>query len=121
MSDTPEVDLHGRPTAGELVEAVIGFLRDEVSAELDARFSYQLRIAIHALEVVGRELELGPAQLARHQSRLAALGVPDDAALAAAIRAGRLPDTPAVREALRADTRDRLLVANPKWLPPDLA
>jgi hypothetical protein len=47
--------------------------------------------------------------------------VADDATLAAAIREGRFDDHPGLLEALRADTRDRLLVANPKWLPPERA
>jgi hypothetical protein len=76
-----------------------------------------MRIAAHALEVVGRELALGPSQEAGHQARLRDLGFDDDASLAEAIRTGRLDDSPGLRRALRADTRDRLLVANPRWLP----
>jgi hypothetical protein len=111
-------DGHGRPTAPELVDAVIGFLRDQLSAHLDAPLRHQVRIAVHALEVVGRELQLGPDQLEAHRARLHALGVPDDASLAQAIRDGQFDDHPGLIEALRADTRDRLLVANPGWLPP---
>ena len=78
-------------------------------------------MAVHALEIVGRELALGPAQEEAHRARLAELGVADDAELAQAIRDGRFDGDPAVREALRADARDRLLVANPRWLPPEKA
>ena len=49
----------------------------------------------------------------------AGIGWEDDAALAEAIRAGRLDDHPGLRALLIADTRDRLLVANPRWLPPE--
>jgi hypothetical protein len=111
--------MHGRPTAKELVDAVAGFLRDELSAQVEEPWRYQVRIAVHALEIVGRELELGPAQAEAHQARLAAFGVADDDALAEAIRAGRLDDHPGLRALLTADTRDRLLVANPRWLPPE--
>ena len=78
---------------------------------------HQMRIAAHALEVVARELAVGPAQEVAHRARLEALGFDDDTSLAEAIRNGRLDDSPALRRALREDTRDRLLVANPRWLP----
>jgi hypothetical protein len=113
------MSMHGRPTAGELLAAVTEFLRDEVSPHLDGTLKHQVRIAVHALEVVGRELELGPAQLDAHLARLRALGVADDATLAEATRQGRLDGHPELIETLRADTRDRLLVANPGWLPPE--
>jgi len=80
---------------------------------------HQVRIAVHALEIVARELALGPGQEAAHRSGLAALGFQDDASLAEAIRAGRVEDGPDLRRFLREDTRARLLVANPKWLPAD--
>jgi hypothetical protein len=101
----------------ELVDATIGFLRDELSAHVDERIRHQVRIAVHALEIVARELDLGPAQQEAHQARLRALGAPDDASLAERIRAGELDDRADLVESLRADTRDRLLVANPRWLP----
>lgn len=115
----PPGDLHGRPTARELVDAAVALLRDELAEHVDGPLRHQVRIAVHALEVVSRELELGPVQARAHRARLAALGAPDDRALAEAIRAGEF-DTgdPILRRALQADTRDRLLVANPRWLPP---
>ena len=115
------VGLHGRPTARELVDAVGGFLRDQLEPEVEGALRYQVRIAVRALEVVARELELGPAQEHAHQARLAALGMVDDADLAAAIRTGVLDDQPGLVASLRADARDRLLVANPGWLPADRA
>ena len=113
-------DLHGRPTAIELVDAVAALLRDVVPDHLEDALRHQVRIAVHALEMVSRELELGPVQSRAHRARLAALGAPDDRALAGAIRAGEIDTAdPVVRGSLRADTRDRLLVANPQWLPPE--
>jgi hypothetical protein len=112
-------DLHGRPTAAELVDAVAGFLRHDLGPGVDGPRRHQVRIAVHALEVVGRELALGPEQAAAHQARLEALGVESDAELAEGIRAGRFDDHPGLLASLRADTRDRLLVANPGWLPPE--
>jgi hypothetical protein len=115
------VGLHGRPTARELIDAVGGFLREQLEPQVEGALRYQVRIAVRALEVVARELELGPAQEQSHHARLAALGMADDTALAAAIRSGSLGDPPGLVEALRADARDRLLVANPGWLPADPA
>jgi hypothetical protein len=112
-------DLHGRPTAPELLDATIGFLRDQLMAQMDGPLRHQVRIAVHALEVVARETELGPEQAEAHAARLQALGVESDAELAASIRSGGVPDSSELRRLLREDTRDRLLVANPRWLPSD--
>jgi hypothetical protein len=64
-------------------------------------------------------MELGAQQAEAHAARLQALGVDSDAELAAAIRSGQVPDHSELRRLLAEDTRDRLLVANPRWLPPD--
>lgn len=111
-------DLHGRPTAEELLDASISFLRDQLMDQLDGPLRHQVRIAVHALEVVAREMELGPGQTERHTRRLRQLGVGSDSELADAIRSGAIPDSDELRQVLREDTRDRLLVANPRWLPP---
>jgi hypothetical protein len=111
-------DLHGRPTAAELLDAVVGYLRDDLAPGLDPGSRHQVRIAVHALEIVAREMALGPAQAEDHAARLAELGVASDAELAEAIRVGARPDGPRLREILAADTADRLRVANPGWLPP---
>lgn len=110
-------DLHGRPTAAELVDAVTMFLRDQLSPGLDGAARYQVRIAVRALDVVAREMALGPGQAAAHTERLSSLGFGSDAELAEAIRAGAVEDGPELRAALEADTVDRLRVANPRWLP----
>ena len=55
---------------------------------------------------------------AAHAYRLRDLGISDDAALAAAIRAGDFDDRwEPVGAALAASARDQLLVANPSYLP----
>jgi aminoglycoside phosphotransferase (APT) family kinase protein len=111
----------GRPTAAELTEAVREYVeglmeRDEGAAAFEAR------VARNALGVVERELRLGPSIAAAHAARLAKLGYADDAALAAALRAGDLDTTwRRVAPALAASARDQLLVANPSYLPPATA
>lgn len=114
-------DLHGRPTLAELIDAVLGYLRDDLADRVDGPERHRVRIAVHALEMVDRELRLGPEQARAHGARLAQLGFGSDAELARAIRAGEVDDGPALRRALTDDTADRLRVANPRWLPADPA
>jgi hypothetical protein len=108
---------HDAPTAAQLVEAVREFLEGDVSAATEGRVRFHARVAANVCAIVERELALGPEQARAEQQRLAALGVPDEAALAAAIRAGDLDDRyEEVAAAVRATVRDKLLVANPKYL-----
>jgi aminoglycoside phosphotransferase (APT) family kinase protein len=110
-------DLYGRPSAVDLVDAVTSFLREDVVTGDDERVAFLARVAANVLGGVGRELRLGPAHERRHRERLAALGYADQAALAAAIRAGEIDDTdPALLAAVRAATTDRLAVTNPRYL-----
>jgi len=118
VAATPGADLHGRPTAAELVAAVRDHLAEDVAPGLERGAAYHLRVAGNALDVVARQLELGPALDAAHAARLAALGVADERELAAAVRSGEVADDPAVGAAIRAAVVDRLRVANPAWLHP---
>lgn len=107
---------HDVPSAAALVEAVAGFLRDEVEPAATGRRRFHAKVAANALDMVRRELELGPALAAAHAARLAALGVADEAELAAAIRAGAFDDRLAeVTAAVRATVADKLAVANPGY------
>lgn len=110
-------DLHGAPTASQLVESVREWLEREVMAVDDRRLSFNARVAVNVLAIVERELNLGPEQVSRHVARLAELGCADDAELARRIREGefdnRLDD---VKRLVREDVLDKLRVANPKYL-----
>jgi len=69
------------------------------------------------LSIVERELAVGPEQHAAHTERLRSLGVADDAELSAAIRSGALDDRlDEVRDLVWQSVRDKLAVANPKYL-----
>jgi hypothetical protein len=108
---------HDAPSARELVEAVREFLESDVLGALTGRARFHALVAVNALSIAEREMELGPAQAERHRARLAALGFADDAELAAAIRAGRTDDRHAELRAMLLETvRDKLLVANPSYL-----
>ena len=110
-------DLYGRPSAVELLDAVHHFLTADVQPGTQGRTSFHARVAANVLATVRRELLLGGAARARHRVRLEALDCHDDDALSAAISAGTLDDRwDDVVAAVRADVRERLLVANPRHL-----
>lgn len=106
---------HDRPTAAELVDAVAEWIRRDVVDGETAVDAFHGRVAANMLAIVRRELELGEGQRRAHEARLARLGVVDDAELAARIRAGEL-DGPDVRSEVWASVRDKLAVANPRYL-----
>lgn len=112
-------DLHGRPTAPELLAAAEDFLRDELLPGLEGPHRFHLRVTVNVLAMVRRELALGEEQRRRHADRLRALGVEDEAALAGLIRAGSLTAAREreIRAAVLESVRDKLAVANPGYLP----
>jgi len=111
-------DLHSHPDAGELLDATIDFLGDVLTPAVPPEHAFHLLVAVNALRIVRREIEQGGADEAAHRDRLAALGFADDAALAAALRAGEVPADlmPRVRAGLLADAEARLRVANPRFV-----
>jgi hypothetical protein len=115
-----------RPTAAELVQAVREFLENDVMAATEGRVQFHTRVAVNALGMIERELEHGPSFADAERIRAAALLGHDDEVrvlereLAARIRDHSLDDQlNAVREHVRATVREKLLVANPGYLPAD--
>jgi aminoglycoside phosphotransferase (APT) family kinase protein len=51
---------HGRPTASELLDAVRGFLTDQVMPGTSGQLAFHARVAANVLAIVARELDLGP-------------------------------------------------------------
>jgi hypothetical protein len=110
-----DAGLYGRPTIGELVEAVEGFLSGAVTDATAGQVRFHARVAANVLRVVGRQLAAGPDPEERATRGLAALGAGSPGALSAAIRGGGFDG----REAelfpfLWATVADRLAVANPR-------
>jgi hypothetical protein len=104
--------LYGRPTAAELVAAVADFLDADVRAATDGQVAFHARVAANVLRTVERELL---------DDRAAPdfLGYPDEAALAAAIRAGDLDGRAGdVLPCLRTLVRHRLTIAHPGYDEP---
>lgn len=117
------MNLHGRPTAVELVAAVAEFLETEVREATDGQLNFHARVAANALRMVERELlgpvgSSGPGEYGEADARaaLAELGFADEAALAAAIRTGAL-DARArdVVACLRRLVGHRLAAAHPGY------
>jgi len=108
---------HDRPTAAELVESVREWIERDVMPAVEGRLQFHARVAVNSLDIVLREFDLGPGQTQRHAGRLARLGYPDDASLAAAIREGRHDDDLGGLVAeLRGAVEDKVRVANPRHL-----
>ena len=100
---------YGRPTAAELVAAVADFLDNDVRAATDGQVSFHARVAANVLRTVEREL-------LDDRAAPDLLGYPDEAALAAAIRAGDLDGRAGeVLPCLRTLVRHRLTIAHPGY------
>ncbi len=93
-------DLHGRPTAAELIAAVADFLDKDVRDAVTGQVNFHARVAANALRMVQRELLAPPAT--EVTAALAALGVADETELADAIRRGAMDN-------LTTDQRDELM------------
>jgi hypothetical protein len=105
---------YDRPDPAELVQAVREFLERDVMTATEGRVQFHTRVAINALGIVERELTRGPL------ADINAAGRAAEQALAARIRSGTLDDRlDEVRAEVRATVREKLLVANPCYLPED--
>jgi len=95
------------------------FLETDVLAVTEGRVRFHVRVAANVVAMVAREIVLGPEQAAAHARRLESLGVQSDSELASAIRSGTLESrSEEVRAAVEATVRDKLAVANPRYLRP---
>jgi len=107
----------------ELLDAVREFLERDVLDAVEGRVQFHTRVAINALGMIGRELELTAAHDAADIAELEAiLGHGGDRKeleieLAARIRDGSLDESRAqVLDHVRNAVRRKLEAANPKYL-----
>ena len=85
--------------------------------ELEGRPAFELRVALRALGMIGRQLDFAAEHAAVRARALERLGARDEPELAASIRAGALDGREAhVCAALRDIVRAKLEVANPRYL-----
>lgn len=95
-----------RPTAAELVEATREYLETEILPALDdQRLRFRTLVAINALGIAQRELELAEEEV---------LSPEEAAELARRIRAGEIPE--GALELLQRHVAQKLRVASPKYL-----
>jgi hypothetical protein len=113
-----------RPSASELATAVREFLEKDVMAATEGRVQFHTRVSVNVLNIVARELELGAAQARAERERATAILGHDGTAeelereLATGIRSGVLDDRiHEVRSHVRATVHEKLLIANPGYLP----
>lgn len=108
---------HDNPTAAELTAAVRDWLADDVGTADGPPNRFHLRVATNVLDMVAREIELGPQQAEAHAARLERLGASDDRELADAIRSGTIDyRDESVRDLIWDSVVDKLAVANPSYL-----
>ncbi len=130
--------MQDRPSAQELIEAVITFMDQEIIPVLsDPRTRFRGLIAANVLRIVARELAAGDAPVQEEWRRLVALlnqphtEAPCDATelrsalealnweLCARIRAGEIDAEPlysAVFDHVRTTVVEKLRIANPRYL-----
>ncbi|WP_431239335.1 DUF6285 domain-containing protein [Mycolicibacterium aichiense] len=110
--------LNGRPTAAELVAAVAEFLAGDVRSNTTGSVNFHALVAVNVLRTVERELLDETA--AEPQAALEGLGYRDEAALAAAIRAGDLDGRgDEVMRCLRTVVKHRVAIAHPGYDSPE--
>ena len=113
----PELDLYGRPTAEELLEAAQEFLLGPVSDATGGQVRFHAKVAAKVLATVTRQLQQRSAAEERARLGLDGLGAKDLAGLSAAIEAGQFDDREAeLHPFLWQTVSDRLAVANPRHL-----
>ncbi len=117
---------HERPDALELIEAVAEFLSEIAVPNLPGQYGFHARVAANALKIAGRELTDGAALTRRERQRLEALLDQTGEAealnwqLVERLRAGELPASrPALLAHMQETVRDKLKIANPKYLLPE--
>jgi aminoglycoside phosphotransferase (APT) family kinase protein len=105
----------GFPSSRHLLDAVRGYLQRDVMTATDGRVAFHARVAQNVLAIVEREIALRPHLEAAQRGAATQLGYEGEAALADAIKNGRLDDRlPDALAALRRVVDVRVAIANPK-------
>jgi len=114
--------MYDPPNPPEILAAVARFLKEEVAPATTGHLSFQARVAANALEMMRRQLELGPAEDAAERARLQALlGMDGDlltltAELSRRIAAGEIDlTTPGLEDHLWASALAKMAVDQPTY------
>lgn len=124
--------MQDRPTIDELLEAVAGYLRDDVMANTQGRTNFHGRVAMNAVEMIRREIATQEDHLARewdgldhvlgvqpmppHLSAVREALVDRNRELSKRIRSGEADSgdfRKVVMSHLRKTIHDKLVVSNP--------
>jgi hypothetical protein len=113
---------NNQPTTSDLLEAVMEFLENKVMPKVPAHTAFHTKVAVNALRIVKREMELGPdrqnKEYQRLQNLLGAEGNLNDlnTELCRRISSNELNETnPDLIDHLWKTTMDRLSVDNPEY------
>lgn len=110
-----EINVYGRPTAEELLEATEEFLRATVTEATEGQVRFHARVAANVVAMVARQLRAGPGAATRAAAGLEELGAGSFDDLAARIRAGEFDDREdELYPFLWETVAHRLSVANPR-------
>ena len=85
--------MNDRPTSRELLQAVEGFLRQDVIPSAEGHLRYQARVAANVVAIVARELDLDEAHMDAEWQGLKRL-------------LGQEMETPSGREAMQAELEE---------------
>jgi hypothetical protein len=114
--------MQDQPNPSEVIGAVAEFLRNTVIPKADPLVAFQARVAVNALEMMRRQLDLAPAEEAAELERLKTILGHDgslgelNAELAIKIADGALDLTaPGLRDHLWATTLAKLAVDQPTY------
>ena len=109
------------PRQEAILQAVSGFIAEDVVRQLQGRERFLARVAVNALGIAQREAELGPDLARAEQQRLKALLDKEDTLqtlrwqLVEALRDGLALDTPGLAQHLRQTVAGQLAIDQPRY------
>lgn len=114
--------MQDQPSAIELIDAVTEFIRNHAMPQLQGHAAFHALVAANALDIVRRELEIGPEANRQERERLIALLGRDgtlaelNRALCQKIRTGQMgQETPGLVDHLWGVTLTKLAIDQPKY------
>lgn len=112
----------GEPGATQLVEAVARYLEEVAVPQLEGHAAFHGKVAINVLNIIAREISLGPAAAEAERARLAGLlGSDGDLdglrrTLCERLTAGAMTlETPGLADHLLASAADRVRIEQPNY------
>lgn len=122
VAESPSVTSMDMPTIDELIVSVRDFLRADVREATEGRDNFMALVASNSLDIVLRELHLGPGHRAREHERLRQLFGRDDSLdalrweLVNGLRNGSIAlDLPGLADHLRATVVNQVAIDQPRY------